>query len=173
MFFDQKYFDEMLKELIEQERHCEPEIEALGKLESAVEGLGAVISKSGVSEVTIKEAIGKYPVVVIGLAIIQAIQSNASQEKYIRLEQMKLQDRQAAALERIGERLGSIDATLETALEKDNDAINAHDVAITLCSGLDKAAGDISHNLYTVSKDIYTLHSRIENLVIEMREKKK
>lgn len=173
MFFDQKYFDEMLKELIEQERHCEPEIEALGKLESAVEGLDAVNSKSGVSEVTIKEAIEKHPVAVMGLAIIEAIQSNASQERYIRLEQMKLQAHQTALIELLAERLGDIDTTLETTLENNSDAINAHDVAITLCSGLDKAAGDISHNLYTVSKDIYTLHSRIESLVIEMRKKKK
>jgi hypothetical protein len=173
MKFDRKYFDEMLKELIEQESHCEPEIEVLEKLESVVEGLGAVISKSGVSEVTIKEAIEKHPVAVMGLVIIEAIQSNASQERYIRLEQMKLQAHQTALIELLAERLGDIDTKLETTLENHSDAINAHGVAITLCGRLDKAAGDISHNLYTVSKDIYTLHSQIENLIIEMREKKK
>ena len=110
---------------------------------------------------------------VMGLAIIEAIQSNESQERYIRLEQIKLQDRHAAALERIGERLGNIDARLETILENDIDAITAHDVAIILRGGLDKAAGDISRNLYTVSKDIFKLHCQIECLVNEMWEKKK
>jgi hypothetical protein len=173
MKFDQEYFNAMLNGLIEEERYADHGIQAIEILDDAVESIGVSVSDSGDSEITLKEAIEKYSIAVIGLAIIQSIQSNASQERYIRLEQMKLQDREAAALERIGERLGNIDARLETALEKDSDAINAHDVAITLCSGLDKAAGDISHNLYTVSKDIYTLHSRIENLIFEMRGKKK
>ncbi|MDR4514911.1 hypothetical protein [Nitrosomonas sp.] len=127
MFFDQKYFDEMLKELIEKERHCEPEIESLEKLESAAEGLGVAISESGVSETETKEAIEKHPVAVVGLAILEAIQSNASQERYIRLEQMKLQAHQGTLLGLLAERLGCIDAKLET----------TYDVA-ALCAQLGK-----------------------------------
>ena len=126
MFLDQKYFDEMLKELIEQERHSEPGIEALEKMESAAEGLGATISKSGVSEITTREAIEKFPIAVIGLAVIEAIQSNASQERYIRLEQMKIQYVQATTLERIEKRLESIGVTLETSQESKLEGLCKH-----------------------------------------------
>ncbi len=154
-----------LDEWHEDAQNNAPEQNTEDILLNSAESIGVILNDPIISKLSKEEIFKQLPMHIGIHAVLRTIDSHNVHNRNLKIEELRLQQSIAVALDGVNRKLKVI-------IGQNDDAINTGDVAF-LREQLEKSSGDISHSLCVLSKDVFTLHHKIEDLTNEIKEAKK